>query len=359
MKRVTIKSPATIILRYLGPDVSFIGLDDDDIDYQISKFMCANATEEWNMSFQEQELNLPAVEGETMQTAPYSNNSTTVYHGNCLQVLPQLPDNSVDLVFADPPYNIGKRFADFADVWPTDLAYAEWCYQWLSHCIRVLKPSGSLYVMTSTQAMPYLDLWLRDRLAILSRIVWHYDSSGVQAKKYYGSLYEPILFGVKDPKNYTFNVSDIEVEARTGAVRKLIDYRKDVPTPYKTTKVPGNTWYIPRVRYRMAEYEDHPSQKPEALMERILKASSNPEDTVLDPFCGTFTTCAVAQRLGRRSIGIELQSDYMKIGLRRLGISTHFNGEELRPVDKSYVRKNANGVHGGAVDELQTGLFDG
>ena len=288
----------------------------------------------------------------------YGNETTTIFHGNCLEALSTLPAESVDLVFADPPYNIGKRFSEFDDAWPSDAKYAEWCQQWLALCVRVLRPTGSLYVMTSTQAMPYLDLWLRDRLTVLSRIVWHYDSSGVQAKKYYGSLYEPILFCVKDTKNYTFNVSDIEVEARTGAVRKLMDYRKEVPAPYKTTKVPGNAWYIPRVRYRMDEYEEHPSQKPEALMERIIRASSNPGDMVLDPFGGTFTTSTVAQRLGRHSISIESQAEYVKIGLRRLNISTHFNGEELYALDKSYVRKNANGVHGGAVDERQTGLFD-
>ena len=154
------------------------------------------------------------------------NETATIYHGDCLVVLKDLPDRSVELIFADPPYNIGKRFGDFKDAWPSDEEYAEWCYQWLELCIRKLTPTGSLYVMTSTQAMPYLDLWLRDRIAIMSRIVWHYDSSGVQAKKYYGSLYEPILFCVKDSKNYTFNIADIEVEAKTGAVRKLIDYKR-------------------------------------------------------------------------------------------------------------------------------------
>lgn len=288
----------------------------------------------------------------------YEGSNATIYHGSCLDVLAQLPDSSADLVFADPPYNIGKKFGDFKDAWPSDAAYAQWCYQWLEECVRKLKPSGSLYVMTSTQAMPYLDLWLRERINVLSRIVWHYDSSGTQARRYFGSLYEPILFCSKDSKNYTFNANDIEVEARTGAVRKLIDYRKETPTPYKTTKVPRNTWYIPRVRYRMPEYEEHPSQKPEALLERIIKASSNPGDVVLDPFGGTFTTCAVAQRLGRRSIGIELQSDYVKIGIRRLGIANHFNGEELRSLDKTYVRKNGKGVHGGALEEEQPGLFD-
>jgi site-specific DNA-methyltransferase (adenine-specific) len=263
-----------------------------------------------------------------------------LYHGDCFDCLQDVADESVDLIFADPPYNIGKKFGDFVDAWRSDQEYAAWCYQWLALCTQKLKPNGSLYVMTSTQAMPYLDLWLRERMTVLSRIVWHYDSSGVQAKKHFGSLYEPILFCVKDPKNYTFNAADIAVEAKTGAVRKLMDYRKKVPTPYQTTKVPGNTWYIPRVRYRMPEYEQHPSQKPEALLERMIKASSNAGDTVLDPFAGTFTTCAVAQSLGRKTIGIEMQSDYFKIGLRRLGIASHFNGELLRPLDKTFVRKN-------------------
>jgi adenine-specific DNA-methyltransferase len=294
-----------------------------------------------------------------MSTEEFSNETTTIYHGDCHEVLAQMPDGSVDLVFADPPYNIGKRFAQFDDFWSSDARYTAWCYGWLTHCVRVLKGTGGMYVMTSTQAMPYLDLWLRERLAVMSRIVWHYDSSGVQARRHYGSLYEPILFCVKDSKNYTFNAADVEVEARTGAVRRLIDYRKPVPAPYKTAKVPGNTWNIPRVRYRMPEYEEHPSQKPEKLMERIIRASSNPGDIVLDPFSGTFTTCAVAQNLGRRSIGIELQAEYIKIGLRRLGIGADFKGEKLCPPDKKYVRKNANGIRGGAVQKTEPGLFDG
>lgn len=286
----------------------------------------------------------------------YDGKDATIFHGDCVDVLESIPDSSVDLIFADPPYNIGKKFGDFSDTWPSDSAYAEWCYGWLDLCIRKLKVTGSLYVMTSTQAMPYLDLWLRDRINVRSRIVWHYDSSGVQAKKHFGSMYEPILFCTKDSKNYTFNASDVEVEARTGAVRKLIDYRKEVPTPYKTTKVPGNTWYFPRVRYRMPEYEHHPSQKPEALLERIIRASSNVADTVLDPFSGTFSTCAVAQRLGRRSIGIELQEEYVKIGLRRLSLASHFDGAPLRGVDKKYVRKNGNTANTEEIDQPR--LFD-
>lgn len=243
--------------------------------------------------------------------------------GDALDALSsKIPDNSVDLVFADPPYNIGKNFNGRKDKWISEKAYLQWCYKWIDLCLCKLKDEGSFYLMAATQNMPFFDIYLRDRICILSRIVWSYDSSGVQAKKYYGSLYEPILFCVKDKQRYTFNADDILVEAKTGAKRKLIDYRKPVPTQYSSRKVPGNVWEFPRVRYRMAEYEKHPTQKPTVLLERVIRASSNPGDLVLDPFAGTFTTSFVAKKLGRQSIGIEIEEDYVKIGLRRLQIMT-------------------------------------
>ena len=274
----------------------------------------------------------------------YQDKGITVVHGDALDLLNAVvPNGTVNLIFADPPYNIGKQFGDFHDHWESDEAYASWCTRWLDLCLNKLAPDGSMYVMASTQAMPFLDLYLRTRLSILSRIVWTYDSSGVQAKKYFGSLYEPILHAVKDPERYTFNADAITVEARTGAVRQLIDYRKPTPTRYNSKKVPGNVWSFPRVRYRMDEYEEHPSQKPEVLLERILLASSNPGDLVLDPFAGTFTTGAVAKRLGRRFIGIEREREYIKIGLRRLGLRKELDGELLTPPQKRYVRRNGRG----------------
>lgn len=257
------------------------------------------------------------------------NEKHKIFYADALEALKTLPDNSVDLIFADPPYNIGKNFNGKIEKWDTEESYLEWCYEWLDLCIQKLKPNGSFYVMTATQFMPYFDIHLRKKLTILSRLVWSYDSSGVQAKKYYGSMYEPILFCVKDKNNYTFNTNDILVEAKTGAKRKLIDYRKAVPTVYNSEKVPGNVWEFSRVRYRMDEYENHPTQKPISLLERIIKASSNEGDLVLDPFSGTFTTCYVAKELNRNSIGIELQDEYVKIGLRRLQLAEEFKGEKL------------------------------
>lgn len=272
----------------------------------------------------------------------FESNENRIYHGDAIDVLQSIPDESVDLIFVDPPYNIGKNFAGRKDKWKTDNDYLTWCYQWIGLCIKKLTPTGSFYVMTSTQFMPYFDIYIRDKMTILSRIIWSYDSSGVQAKNYYGSMYEPILFCVKDKNNYSFNGEDILVEAKTGAKRKLIDYRKSPPQPYNTKKIPGNVWDFPRVRYRMEEYENHPTQKPISLLERIIKASSNKGDVVLDPFCGTFTTCYVAQKLKRKFIGIEIQEEYFKIGLRRLNIADEYKGKILEKEHKSHEFKNTN-----------------
>src|SRR5690606_14142411 len=101
-------------------------------------------------------------------------------------------------------------------------------------------------------------------------------------------------------------------------------------------KVPGNVWEFPRVRYRMDEYENHPTQKPIALLDRSIKASSNEGDLVLDPFSGTFTTCYVAKELNRNCIGIELQDEYVKIGLRRLQLADEYKGEKLQKEIRSF-----------------------
>lgn len=271
----------------------------------------------------------------------HTHDEHLIYQGDAIEILQnEIQDSSVDLIFVDPPYNIGKNFNGLKDKWVTDDGYLNWCYKWIDLCLNKLKPTGSFYVMTSTQFMPYFDIYLRNKIDILSRLVWAYDSSGVQAKKYYGSMYEPILFCVKDKNNYTFNSDDIKVEAKTGAKRKLIDYRKNPPQPYSNEKVPGNVWDFPRVRYRMTEYENHPTQKPIALLERIIKASSNPNDLVLDPFSGTFTTSYVAKKLGRKSIGIEINEEFTKIGLRRVQELSEINGEKLNREPKIYEIKN-------------------
>jgi adenine-specific DNA-methyltransferase len=241
-----------------------------------------------------------------------------IFVGDTLNWLRKIPDESVNLIFVDPPYNIGKDFGQCKDRWKSEPDYLEWCYQWIDLCLQKLAPNGSVYLMAATQYMPFFDIYIRNKIHILSRIVWCYDSSGRQAKKYFGSLHEPLLHCVRDPQNYVFNSHAIQVEAKTGAQRKLVDYRSKTPRLYNTTKVPGNVWNFPRVRYKMPEYRPHPSQKPEALLERIILASSHTGDRILDPFAGTFTTASVCARLGRRSISIEQEESYVEIGKKRL-----------------------------------------
>lgn len=292
--------------------------------------------------FDFEDLFIDGVGGEEI----HSRNSMAIL-GDSLEVLQHIKSNSINLIFADAPYNIGKDFGNNKDKWNSIQEYVTWCKKWIDECMRVLCDTGTMYFMTATQHMPYLDVYVSEKYNVLCRIIWSYDSSGVQSRKMYGSLYEPILMINKSPKaKYIFNSQDILVEAKTGARRKLIDYRKDPPQPYNTEKVPGNVWDFSRVRFRMDEYENHPTQKPEVLLERIIKASTNPGDIVLDPFSGSFTTSAVALRLGRVSIGIDINEEYFQMGLRRTGITVKYKGKVLEKEKKrktnaksKYVRK--------------------
>ena len=280
----------------------------------------------------------------TQLTEEYMNkNNSMAILGDSLSVLKKMKDKSVQLIFADAPYNIGKDFGNNSDKWESVHAYIEWCKTWIDECMRVLSDNGTMYFMTATQHMPYLDVFASEKYNVLCRIIWSYDSSGVQSKKMYGSLYEPILMS---KSSYTFNYEDILVEAKTGAKRKLIDYRKNPPQPYSSQKVPGNVWDFSRVRFKMDEYENHPTQKPEALLERIVKASSNPGDVVLDPFSGSFTTSAVAVRLGRVGIGIDMNEEYYEMGLRRTGITMTRNGKSLEKVKMRKTNAKSKYVRG-------------
>lgn len=278
-------------------------------------------------------------------TFPWSSNeSSIVINADCFEALKCIEDHTVDLIFVDPPYGLKKDFGDNTDQFRNAHQYFEWAKQWLDECMRVLKKDGTLYLMSATQHMAYLDVYMSENYHVINRIIWHYDSSGVQPRNKFGSLFEPILMCTHSKNSkYTFNAQDILEETKTGAKRGLIDYRKTPPQPYNTMKIPGNVWNFNRVRFRMPEYENHPTQKPEALLERIILASSNPGDVVLDPFAGTFTASAVATRLGRIAIGIELNEEYFKIGLRRTGITNEYKGELLtRDLSRKTTNKNRN-----------------
>ena len=307
---------------------------------------------EMNSSLSQEQFPLPkcdfsdvftTIDDLTQEHSKYS----LVILDDAINVLKKIKNGIIDLIFADAPYNIGKDFGNNLDKWNSIEDYIAWCKMWLDECMRVLKDNGTLYFMTATQHMPYLDIYMSQKYNVLCRIVWTYDSSGVQSKKMFGSLYEPILMVTKSSNSrYTFNGQDVLVEAKTGAQRKLIDYRRDPPQPYNTQKVPGNVWTFPRVRFKMDEYENHPTQKPESLLERIIKASSNEGDLILDPFAGSFTTSAVAVNLNRRAIGIDINEEYFRIGLRRTGIASTYLGESIEKVKRRKTTAKSKYVRG-------------
>ena len=259
--------------------------------------------------------------------------------GDSLKILKNIESQSIDLIFADPPYGLGKDFGISKDKWRDGRHYLEWCKVWIDECMRVLKLNGTMYFMSSTQYMPFLACYVSEKYFIINHIIWSYDSSGLQPKNKFSSSYEPIIMLTHSQKSsYVFNSNDILIEAKTGAKRGLIDYRKTPPQPYSRMKLPSNVWNFNRVRYKMEEYENHPTQKPESLLQRIILASSNEGDVVLDPFAGSFTTCKVALDLKRKTIGIDNNEEFFKIGLRRCGFDIYKN--EL--LVKNKIRKTSN-----------------
>lgn len=243
-----------------------------------------------------------------------------IIEADIFEGLALIEDGSIDLIFADAPYNTGvKVYEGWVDKWASDEAHAAWCYEWLEIAITKLKPNGSMYIMVGTATTPYIDIFLRNRVKILSRIVWHYPSSGAASTRKYTQLYEPILHCVMNPAQYCYNLADIAIPSKTGLSGK-IDRRKKIPAPYAKTKNPSNVWAFNRVTPTSKEYQPHPTQKPLALLTRLITASSNPGDLILDCFAGTCTAAVVAKRLKRKSISLEIQPAYTKIGRARLNI---------------------------------------
>jgi site-specific DNA-methyltransferase (adenine-specific) len=243
-----------------------------------------------------------------------------IIEADIFEGLALVADGSIDLIFADCPYNTGvKVYEGWIDSWPSEEAHAVWCYEWLEIAITKLKPNGSMYIMCGTAATPYIDIFLRSRMTIKSRIIWYYESSGAVAKHHFTQKFEPILHCVMNPANYTFNSADIAIPSPTGISGK-IDFRRKEPRAYAKTKCPGNVWNFTRVNPKSKEYQDFKTQKPEPLLERIIKASSNEAEMVLDLFAGSFTCATVAKQLKRKSISIEREPKYCNLGIKRMKI---------------------------------------
>lgn len=251
-----------------------------------------------------------------------------VINGDCLEVLASLPEASVDLAFADPPFNIGYQYDVYNDRRSRD-DYLTWTEKWLAAVHRLLKPTASMYVAIGDEFAAEIKIRLDARgLTLRNWIIWHY-TFGVNCKKKFNRSHAHIFYSVVDPQKFTFNDRDIRVpsarqttyaDTRANPTGKLPDDTW-VLRPQEDSqffKESDDTWYVSRICGTFKERTGHPCQMPEAVLERIIKVSSNPGDVVLDPFAGSGTTLAVAKRLGRRFLGVELSPEYAESVRQRL-----------------------------------------
>ncbi|GIW77967.1 MAG: hypothetical protein KatS3mg104_3030 [Phycisphaerae bacterium] len=267
----------------------------------------------------------------TSQPAESAAGSNTIIVGDCVSVMSRMPDGCVDLVFADPPFNIGYEYDRYDDRMD-DLEYMDWSSKWMEQVHRLLKPSGSFYLAIGDEYAADLCVLARRKLGFRLRnwIIWHY-TFGQQTRKKFSRSHTHILYLTKT-NEFTFNADTIRVpsarqtvyrDKRANASGKLPDdvwYLRPQESLDSGHFAPeSDTWHIPRVCGTFKEREGwHGCQMPEAVLDRIIKVSSRPGDLVLDPFSGSGTTCAVARKLGRRWIGIELSEKYAERALARV-----------------------------------------
>jgi site-specific DNA-methyltransferase (adenine-specific) len=238
-----------------------------------------------------------------------------VNRGDCLEVLSKIDNNSVDMVFADPPFNLEKKYGSYNDRKPMEV-YLDWCKQWLNEMVRITKPTGSIFVHNVPKWLTYYACILNDIAYFRHWIAW--DAMSNPLGKTLLPAHYGILFYTKKPRGFKF----YEIRHPHGRCRScgsyLKDYggKKDQMHPFGA--LVSDVWSdIHRIRHSVRR-DEHPCQLPIPLLERIILMSTDPGDIVLDPFMGTGTTAIAAKSLGRHFVGIELDPEYVTIANNKL-----------------------------------------
>jgi site-specific DNA-methyltransferase (adenine-specific) len=232
-----------------------------------------------------------------------------VHLGDAVEILKHYPDNSIDLVFADPPYNLDKAYHVYDDE-RADEEYVKWCNAWLEEYVRILKPTGSLYVLNLPRWTMYHAAFLNQRLYFQNWIVWDALSEprGKLMPAHYG-----LLFYTKHPTDFTFNYDEVgKLDARYYCLRSSCIRKRKAMGVDDKMPLTDIWWDIHRIKHKR-DRDYHPCQLPDALMERIISLSTNEGDIVLDAFCGTGTTPVTAVRLGRRYVAIDIDEKYVSM----------------------------------------------
>ncbi len=242
------------------------------------------------------------------------------------EVLDFLPENSADLIIIDPPYNLTKDFHGFRFSSTSDETYLQYLRSWFPKVVSLLKPNGSLYLCGDWKCTSALQQVMSENLTVLNRITWQREK-GRSASHNWKNGMEDIWFGVKNPKDYYFNIDAVKIKRRV-----LAPYKENgIPKDWEETDEgkfrltgPSNFWDDISIPYwSMPENTDHPTQKPEKLIAKLMLASCPPGGVVFDPFLGSGTTSVVAKKLGRKYIGIEMNAEYALWAEKRLKLAEH------------------------------------
>lgn len=271
--------------------------------------------------------------------ATKENISDTIFYGNALQSLEHIPDASVSLLIADPPYNLNKNFGQ-GSIKMNAQEYREWCQTWLTECARILKDTGTIYVCCDWSYSGMFKELLETHFSIRNRITWKRDK-GRGSKTNWKNNMEDIWYATKSNK-YVFNLDEVKVKKEVIAPYvdksgKPKDWFEEKGKKYRRTH-PSNIWTDMTVPFwSMPENTEHPTQKPEKLIERLIQASSNVGDLIFDPFMGSGTVAVVAKRLNRHYSGFEIDKRYYVLAQKRLNkikglkpklvIATHNQGK--------------------------------
>lgn len=238
-----------------------------------------------------------------------------------LSALPHLPERFVDLLFIDPPYNLSKNFNGRPFKSRALAEYMKWAESWLSQLVMVLKPTASVYICSDWRSSTAIHTVAEKYFKVRNRITWEREK-GRGARRNWKNASEDIWFCTVGDE-YTFNIESVKLKRKVIAPYTL---ENGQPKDWERTKngnlratYPSNTWTDLTVPFwSMPENTDHPTQKPEKLLAKIILASSNPGDVVLDPFLGSGTTSVVAKKLGRSFVGIEIDATYCCLAQKRL-----------------------------------------
>ncbi|MBQ3364180.1 MAG: site-specific DNA-methyltransferase [Muribaculaceae bacterium] len=256
----------------------------------------------------------------------FSFDNTTI-QADLFDVLPLMPDAFADLIIIDPPYNLAKDFNGTKFKSMSNDDYENYLRSWFGRVCDKLKPDGSLYLCGDWKSTAAMQRVIEESgLTILNRITWQREK-GRGAKTNWKNGMEDIWFAVKNPKNYYFNVEAVMMKRKVIAPYRVDGVAKDwMETEEGNFRItyPSNFWDDISIPFwSMPENTDHPTQKPEKLIAKLILASSEPGDLVFDPFLGSGTTSVVAKKLGRIYCGVELNEEYCLFATKRLQTADH------------------------------------